>query len=50
MRPQPQEIYLKTYIGDVLPKMRYEGPYKKAVDVAEKTASASGAPRAPLIA
>ena len=35
MRPQPQEIYLKTYIGDVLPKMRYEGPYKKAVDVAE---------------
>jgi len=35
MRPLPQEINIKTYIGDVFPKLRYEGPYKKAVDVAE---------------
>jgi len=35
MRPQPQEIKIKTYIHDVFPKLRYEGPYKKAVDVSE---------------
>lgn len=35
MRPQPQDIKLKKHIGEVVPRLRYEGPYKKAVDVAE---------------
>jgi len=35
MRPQFHEVKVKTYINDVSPRLRYEGPYKKAVDIAE---------------
>lgn len=35
MRPQPQDIKVKKYINEAVPRLRYEGPYKKAVDVAE---------------
>lgn len=35
MRPKQPEVKIKTYVHDVFPRLRYEGPYKRAVDVAE---------------